>query len=198
MEKEGERVLVVADLHLGWEVSLSHQGIHVPSQVPRLLEKLRKIISDTPPRKLILLGDVKHAVAKVELEEWKYVPEFFESLVKIVPDVQVVPGNHDGNLEALVPPVVKIAKSEGVVLWNSVGLLHGHAWPNWKLLGCKYLVMGHLHPVVAFTDPLGFRIVRQVWVRTRTNGRKLAEGVLKHEGVKTDGDPIAKVKESFK
>src|SRR2546428_10299626 len=64
MEKDGERVLVVADLHLGWEVSLSHQGIHVPSQVPRLLEKLRKIINDTHPRRLILLGDVKHAVAK--------------------------------------------------------------------------------------------------------------------------------------
>src|SRR5881397_997500 len=72
-DQDGERVLVVADLHLGWEVSLSHQGIHVPSQVPRLLEKLRKIISDTHPRRLILLGDVKHAVAKVELEEWKYV-----------------------------------------------------------------------------------------------------------------------------
>ena len=42
LEREAERVLVVADLHLGWEVSLSHQGIHVPSQVPRLLEKLRK------------------------------------------------------------------------------------------------------------------------------------------------------------
>src|SRR5947208_9674559 len=99
MEKDGERVLVVADLHLGWEVSLSHQGIHVPSQVPRLLEKLRKIINDTHPRRLILLGDVKHAVAKVELEEWKYVPEFFEGLVEMIPDVQVVPGNHDGNLE---------------------------------------------------------------------------------------------------
>src|ERR1700746_1202766 len=71
MEKDGERVLVVADLHLGWEVSLSHQGIHVPSQVPRLLDKLRKIIAETHPKVLILLGDVKHAVSKVELEEWK-------------------------------------------------------------------------------------------------------------------------------
>src|SRR5438309_10631239 len=116
MEKDGERVLVVADLHLGWEVSLSHQGIHVPSQVPRLLEKLRKIINDTHPQQLILLGDVKHAVAKAELEEWKYVPEFFEGLVEIISDVHVVPGNLDGNLETLTPPSGKISSCDGIAL----------------------------------------------------------------------------------
>ena len=197
MEKDGERVLVVADLHLGWEVSLSHQGIHVPSQVPRLLEKLRKIINDTHPRRLILLGDVKHAVAKVELEEWKYVPEFFEGLVEIIPDVQVVPGNHDGNLEPLTPPIVKISTSEGISIWNKVGLFHGHAWPSPPLLGCEYLVMGHLHPVVVFKDPLGFRITRQAWVRAKSSGQKLAEGVLKHESVKWEGDSIEEYRKKF-
>ncbi len=190
LEKSGDRVLVIADLHLGWEVTLAKQGIHVPSQVPRLLDKLQKILWETAAHKLVLLGDVKHAVSKVELEEWRYVPEFFESLVKIVPEVHVVPGNHDGNLEALTPPVVKIAKSSGIVIWDTVGLMHGHAWPDPKLLGCKYLVMGHLHPVVAFTDPLGFRITRQVWVRTRSNGTKLAEGVLKNENVKLEGQSV--------
>ena len=197
MEKDGERVLVVADLHLGWEVSLSHQGIHVPSQVPRLLEKLRKIINDTHPRRLILLGDVKHAVAKVELEEWKYVPEFFEGLVEMIPDVQVVPGNHDGNLEPLTPPSVKISTSEGISIWNKVGLFHGHAWPSPPLLGCEFLVMGHLHPVVVFKDPLGFRITRQSWVRAKSNGQKLAEGVLKHESVKWEGDSVEEYKKKF-
>src|SRR5207245_6670638 len=99
MEKDGERVLVVADLHLGWEVTLAHQGIHVPSQVPRLLEKLRKILAETHPKLLVLLGDVKHAASKVELAEWQYVPEFLDSLVEIIPDVEVVPGNNDGNVE---------------------------------------------------------------------------------------------------
>ena len=189
LEKQAERVLVVSDLHLGWEVSLSHQGIHVPSQVPRLLDKLRKIVADVHPNRLILLGDVKHAVAKVELEEWKYVPEFFEGLVEIIPEVQVVPGNHDGNLEPLTPPSVKISTSEGISLWNTVGLFHGHAWPSPPLVGCRFLVMGHLHPVVVFRDPLGFRITRQAWVRAKSNGRKLAEGVLKHDSVRYEDDP---------
>src|SRR2546428_12405861 len=71
MEKDGERVLVVADLHLGWEECLSHQGIHLPSPGPRLLEKPRKIINYTPPRRLILLGQSKHAVSKDEPGEGK-------------------------------------------------------------------------------------------------------------------------------
>ncbi len=189
LEKESERALVIADLHLGWEVSLARQGIHVPSQVPRLLDKLQKIIQSTGSQQLVRLGDVKHAVAKVELEEWKYVPEFFEGLTDIIPNIQVVPGNHDGNLEPLTPPSVKIHQSPGLVLWGTVGLFHGHAWPSPSLLACKQLVMGHLHPVVVFKDPLGFRITKQVWVRARTSGQKLAEGLLRHQGVKYKGDP---------
>src|SRR5213594_418996 len=125
LEKSGDRVLVIADLHLGWEVTLARQGIHVPSQVPRLLEKLQRIIQDTSPKQIVLLGDVKHAVAKVELEEWKYVPEFFDGLAEIIPTIHVVLGNHDGNIEPLTPPSVKIHQSPGLVIWN-VGLFHGH------------------------------------------------------------------------
>jgi putative SbcD/Mre11-related phosphoesterase len=197
LERRNERILVISDLHLGWEVTLAHQGIHVPSQVPRLLEKLRKILDETHPKLLILLGDVKHAVSKVELEEWKYVPEFFDRLVEIIPNVEVVPGNHDGNLEPLTPPSVKIKKSNGIVVWDSIGLFHGHAWPAPPLLACRYLVMGHLHPVVAFKDPLGLRITRQAWVRARSYGHTLAEGVLRREDPKFEGNPLEEAKKKF-
>lgn len=197
LDRKGERVLVISDLHLGWEVTLAHQGIHVPSQVPRLLEKLRKIIAETNPKVLILLGDVKHAVSKVELEEWKYVPEFFDKLVEIIPEVEVVPGNHDGNLEPLTPRSVKINKSNGMVVWEAVGLFHGHTWPAPQLLGCKYLIMGHLHPVVAFKDPLGFRITRQAWVKARSDGNKLAEGILRREDAKFEGNASDEAKKKF-
>ncbi len=197
VEVSGKRAIVIADLHLGWEVTLARQGIHVPSQVPRLLEKLRKILEDTRPDLLILLGDVKHTVSKVEFEEWKFVPEFFDKLVEIIPSVEVVPGNHDGNLEPLTPPSVKINKSNGMILWDTVGLFHGHAWPAPPLLGCKYLVMGHLHPVVVFKDQLGFRITRQAWVRAKSEGKKLAEGILKREDAKFEGDPAEEAQKKF-
>jgi hypothetical protein len=47
--------------------------------------------------------------------------------------------------------------------------------------------MGHLHPVVVFHDPAGFKITRQVWIRADCNSRLLAEVLLKKHNVKIEG-----------
>jgi len=187
---------VVADLHIGWEVALAEQGIHVPSQTPKILNRMLQLIELHKPTRLIFLGDVKHTVAKVEMEEWRDVPDFFEPLVKKVADIQVVPGNHDGNLEPLLPESVKIISSAGTILGN-FGLFHGHAWPAPELLGCRSLVIGHVHPMVAFRDPLGFQITRQVWVKADLDGARLATAVLKRVGVRGGANPVASLRASF-
>ncbi len=179
LEGQDERVLVVGDLHIGWELTLAQQGIHVPSQTNRLLDRLVEIIRESDPTKIIFLGDVKHTVVGAELEEWRDVPEFFEKVITLVSDVQVIQGNHDGNLEPMTPSSVKILPPSGIALWGRYGLFHGHAWPAPELLGCETLIQGHLHPVVAFMDALGYRITRPVWVRASCDGPKLARSILK-------------------
>jgi len=180
-----QRTLVIADLHIGWEIALAQKGIHVPSQTPKMLNKLLQIIDLCKPSSLLFLGDVKHTIAKVELEEWRDVPEFFEALTNKVNDIRVILGNHDGNLEPLLPEKVKIFPSTGLAL-GDVGFFHGNAWPAPELLGCHSLVMGHVHPTVAFRDPLGFRITAQVWVKAKVNDERLAKAFLKSLGVKVD------------
>ncbi len=140
------------------------------------------------PTRLIFLGDVKHAIAKVEMEEWRDIPDFFEALEKKVSDIQVIPGNHDGNLEALLPENVKILPSTGVV-FGTVGLFHGHAWPTPELLGCQSLITGHVHPMVAFRDPMGFRITRQIWVKANCDGERLAKSLLERLAIKVGANP---------
>lgn len=178
-ENADERVLVVGDLHIGWELTLAQQGIHVPSQTSKLLDRLLDVISKSNPTRIVFLGDVKHTVVGAGLEEWRDVPQFFEKIVPLVSDIQVIQGNHDGNLEPMTPPQVKILPPSGIALWGKYGLFHGHAWPAPELLGCESLIQGHLHPVVAFTDALGYRITRPVWVRAPCDGIKLARTVLK-------------------
>jgi len=179
LQGEGERVLVVGDLHIGWEITLAQQGIHVPSQTPKLADRLIDIIRKSSPTKIVFLGDVKHTVVGAEMEEWKDVPEFFEKIVPHVSDIQIIQGNHDGNIEPMTPRQVKIIPPSGIALWGRYGLFHGHAWPAPELLGCESLIQGHLHPVVAFTDALGYRITRPVWVRAPCNAAKLARAILK-------------------
>ena len=179
LQGEGERVLVVGDLHIGWEITLAQQGIHVPSQTPKLADRLIDIIRKSSPTKIVFLGDVKHTVVGAEMEEWKDVPEFFEKIVPHVSHIQIIQGNHDGNIEPMTPRQVKIIPPSGIALWGRYGLFHGHAWPAPELLGCESLIQGHLHPVVAFTDALGYRITRPVWVRAPCNAAKLARAILK-------------------
>jgi putative SbcD/Mre11-related phosphoesterase len=196
LRRKSERVLLVADLHLGWEASLTRKGVHVPSQTPKILNKILELIKKCKPTRLILLGDVKHAIAKVEIEEWRDIPDFFEALEKKVPNIQVVPGNHDGNLEPLLPETIKILPSTGVVVGN-FGLFHGHAWPAPDLLGCHSLITGHVHPMVAFRDPMGFRITRQVWVKATCDGQLLAKSLLERLGAKVNANHSILLRDQF-
>jgi len=197
LRRNSERVLVVADLHIGWEVALAQKGVHVPSQTPKILNQMLQLIELCKPTRLIFLGDVKHTIARVEMEEWRDIPDFFEALGRKVSDIQIVPGNHDGNLEPLLPETVKILPSTGVVLGNA-GLFHGHAWPAPEVLGCRSLITGHVHPMVAFRDPMGFRITRQVWVKAKCNGARLAKSLLERLGIRVDTNPAALLHDQFK
>lgn len=188
---------MVGDLHIGWEVTLSQQGIHIPSQTGKMLLRLKAIVEKEQPSRLIMLGDVKHSVTGAELEEWRDVPEFFEQLLKLVPSIQVILGNHDGNLEPLTPSKIEMLPSSGISLWGRFGLLHGHAWPSPEILGCQTLILGHLHPAITLRDALGYRLTRPAWVTASCDPKKLLGGTLKAAGIPNKGDLESVLKEKF-
>lgn len=183
LKTQKTRVMVAADLHIGWEMALSERGIHVPTQTPKILEKLKSLISTYKPDKLLIIGDIKHTVATAEIGEWQDIPELFSELKKQVKEICLIRGNHDGNLEPLLPEGIKLLPATGLIL-GDVGFFHGHKWPSPTILKCGTLVMGHVHPIVAFRDPAGFRITRQVWVKVSCNTRQLTEILLLKHGVK--------------
>ena len=180
------KTLVIADPHIGWEIALQERGIHVPSQTPKLLKKLITLLSEHNPDSLLILGDVKYTVVKAEAGEWHDIPAFFTELQRYVNDISIIRGNHDANLEPLLPETVKLLPATGTVI-DDVGLFHGHKWPSPTLLKCKTLLMGHVHPVVVFRDPSGFRMTRQVWMKAECNAEALAKILLEKHGVKIEG-----------
>lgn len=185
VETQKTRMLVIADLHIGWELALSKKGIHVPTQTQKLVQRLSNLISEYKPRELLILGDVKHTVATAEMGEWRDVPDFFYNLRSQVNEISVIRGNHDGNLTPLLPESVKTLPATGVA-FGEIGFFHGHRWPSPMILGCTTLVMGHVHPVVSFRDPAGFRISRQVWVRANCDKTRLTEALLQRYRIKVE------------
>lgn len=179
LEENKEKTLVISDLHIGWEAALAKQGIHIPSQTSKMLKILLKLIKISKPSSIIILGDLKHTIARVEIEERRDIPSFLEEISKKVKKIQLIPGNHDGNIKSLLPSNIELLPSSGIIAQENIGLIHGHAWFSLKLLKCKGLIMGHMHPVVAFKDHFGFKSFKQVWVKALFNKNNLINALMK-------------------
>jgi metallophosphoesterase superfamily enzyme len=85
--------------------------------------------------------------------------------------VGVIPGNHDGDLYAVLPDMVELIDPDGIVL-NDILFTHGHKRLDTILEKksregntVKTVIVGHFHPAVELVDDLGYRYILPVWVR---------------------------------
>jgi putative SbcD/Mre11-related phosphoesterase len=162
-----KKALVIAELHLGIEYQLYKSGITIPPQGEKFKEIIEKLIEQTKSKILIIVGDIKHKVPGSTIREDKEIPKFLNSLkekIKII----LVRGNHDDQIEEIVPDDVKVYGSRGFKL-GKYGFFHGHAWPSKKLMQCDYLFIAHIHPALEFKDNFGHRSVSYVWLKGKLN-----------------------------
>jgi hypothetical protein len=155
-----DKTLVIADLHIGLEYELLHSGFNVPSQGEVMLKKIKRLLKENKCRELIIIGDVKHTIARLSWPEQEEISEFFRPLEKIT-KVHIVKGNHDGNIERYVSNVYPTYGFG----YNGYWIMHGHARPPKEAAG-KTIILGHMHPIVEFRDSLGGRLSERVWIRT--------------------------------
>ncbi|MBU2503608.1 MAG: metallophosphoesterase, partial [Nanoarchaeota archaeon] len=95
-------ILVIGDLHIGYDYMLKQSGILVPErQIDEILSNLDRIIKEVKNRgsqinKIIFLGDFKHSFG-FEFEERNELKKVLNFLGKEVPgkDIIFVKGNHD-------------------------------------------------------------------------------------------------------
>ena len=162
-----EKALVIADIHLGIEWDLYKSGFSIPSQMEQRIKRIHRYIKQNHPDRVILLGDIKHNIPQISWQERDEIPYFLESIAKYAL-IDIFPGNHDGNIDFLLPKDVDITlhSPRGAVL-DEVGYFHGHTWPDPKLLSAEYIITAHNHPIIRFTDALGFATVEPAWIRTK-------------------------------
>lgn len=195
--EDGRRVLLVADLHLGFEHELQAAGINVPPQSEKIFERLAEIIEHEKPEVIYVLGDLKHQVPRVSPVEWEDVPLFLREAGQRVKEIHLVHGNHDGGIERMLPRSVFTHSSKGAVIEadGRFALVHGHAWPSINALTADTMIMGHIHPVIEFETKLGFTIRRRIWLKQKCSRKALARAMTKSEKTRAKALAIAEEKE---
>jgi len=146
-----QRILAVADLHLGIESDLDRHGLHFRSRTNERRERLEACIRAASPDILVILGDLKHGVPFTTRQEHREIPQFIDLIRSLVP-IRMVPGNHDVGIEHFFDPAELLPK-EGAVI-DGAGYVHGHMYPDPSLAG-MLIIAGHHHPVVSLRDEVG-------------------------------------------
>ena len=165
---EGQKkYIVITDLHIGFENSLVSNEIFVGknSTINETVDELLEIIELENPDSVILLGDVKSSIKNIFKTEWNDVPLFFKK-IKEKCNVILIPGNHDANIQRLVPEDVSLISSTGMVEDNTL-FTHGHRMPSEIFAHVKKIIMGHVHPV--FFQKNSIVNGQRVWISLKTN-----------------------------
>ena len=171
MIEETKKSLVITDLHLGFESNLSLNNVFLGKNktVSEITQEIEKLIKKTKPDSLILLGDIKSGIKSITKTEWETVPIFFERINKLI-DTILVPGNHDANIEKLIPNGITLASSKGIII-DDILLTHGHTMPSENFSQINTIVMGHIHPV--FFQEESLINGKRVWVSIKCEKQKI-------------------------
>ena len=169
--EDGKKYIVITDLHIGFENELSSNKIEIGknSSINETITRLKNLISKESPQVLILLGDIKSSFKGISKTEWSDVPYFFEEIKKYV-EIIVIPGNHDGDIQKLIPNDVVITNSTGIVIDDTL-LTHGHTMPSENFSSIKKIIMGHIHPV--FFDDNSLLNGQRVWISLKTKKEQI-------------------------
>jgi uncharacterized protein len=152
-----EKLLAIADLHIGYEESLNKQGIFVPrvqfKQIMQDLEEIFGKIDKTKKKvdKIVIVGDLKHEFGEISSQEWREVKEVLDFLKGKAERVVLVKGNHDTILRPIAGR--KELEVKDYFIYEGICFLHGNKiFPECLNKKVKIIVLGHRHPAVVLAD----------------------------------------------
>ena len=163
--------LIISDLHIGFESKLASNEIFIGKNTTtdETINEIESIIDSVKADSLILLGDVKSSIKSISKTEWNDVPRFFKKMKDKI-DTVLIPGNHDANIQKLVPDGVSLISSAGMVVENIL-LTHGHTMPSENFSHVDKIIMGHVHPVFFQEDSV--LNGQRVWVSIKTEKQQI-------------------------
>ncbi|MDP3765341.1 MAG: metallophosphoesterase [Nanoarchaeota archaeon] len=173
-------ILVIADVHIGYEEALNKQGILVPrlqfGEMVKRMEKIFKLLKNKNIERIVVNGDLKHEFGTISEQEWRNSLKFLDLLAKHCKEVILVKGNHD----TILGPIAKkrnvkvlehyitnsITKNSRMRVSevnsltidlkkqkNKTLIAHGNKIPNNEVLKeVSTIIIGHEHPAVSLKE----------------------------------------------
>ncbi len=154
---KNEKILVLADFHIGYEETLNKQGILVPKfQFKDIIKRLTKIFSELKKDKLkiIINGDIKHEFGTISEQEWRETLRLLDFLTKFCDEIILIKGNHD----TIIGPIAKkknIKIVEHYLTKKGILITHGHKIPKKEILKkTKTIIIAHEHPAISLREDI--------------------------------------------
>ena len=150
-------ILVIGDLHLGYDYMIQQSGVLIPEmQVEEIINELKDIFNKikfkkSKLKKIIFLGDIKHSFTY----KWKE-KNYFNKVLDFLREnfkeenIVLIKGNHD------TIDYTFNKKLTDYYIEENIAFLHGDkSFPDIFNSKIKTLVIGHIHPSIILSDKQG-------------------------------------------
>ncbi|MGQ4833326.1 MAG: metallophosphoesterase [Candidatus Asgardarchaeia archaeon] len=150
LKTKKNRIAIVSDLHLGFELGVYEKNVAVPFLISRqLIKDLKEIIIKYSITTIIFLGDIKDSIFGLNYYEKKLLNELLETIMKHKIKYYFIKGNHDAKLteflkESKYPAAIGNALS---LFSDRITIFHGHYFPK-AALNSQIWVTSHIHPAI--------------------------------------------------
>jgi len=154
---EENKILVFADLHIGYEESVVETGIFPRIQTHDIIISLSKIFDKLNKQnikldKIIILGDLKHEHGKISPAEWRETLYVLDFISKKSKEIILIKGNHDNILGPIADK--RNIQIKPFYQYEDILFLHGNKEYKRVLRDnkIKIIILAHLHPAITLSD----------------------------------------------
>jgi hypothetical protein len=147
---EKEKILIIADLHIGYEEALIKRGFLIPKTFLSELKNEICVLLKLKPKLIIINGDFQHEFSKISRIDWDDSMQILNLLLKQA-KVILIRGNHDTLIEQFTKKMDFEIRDFFIV--KNIAILHGNKIIN-ECLDKKItiFIIGHDHPAVTISD----------------------------------------------
>lgn len=147
-----QKILVISDLHIGYEEALNQRGIFIPRSIFTEIKKQVVDLLKLNPKEVVVLGDLKHEFNHISSQEWKDCLELIELISKKA-KIILIKGNHDTILGPIAEKKNLELKKFYYLEKEKIIFIHGNKITLDKsLYDSKLVIIGHEHPSIELSE----------------------------------------------